>query len=284
MDWGTARFVECADVKGRAVKLWLRESGRVDAPPLLLLHGLGITGLTWKWVAEELGGRFRLLAPDLPGFGRSDKPSFLDATGEGVAAVVVGLLDALGLPSVTLVGHSMGGGISLATAVLHPKRVSGLVLMGAAALDQPVPPAIRYARLPLAAWAIRLMPPAWLALGYLDAYHRPQRDTRDVVRAYVSSLRSGRGPEGYVRAARALRYDRFRTIAERIPSVCCPTLLLHGARDRVVPPWVPERLSHEIPQARLTLLPEVGHMPQEETPSEVARLLSAWSACIPCEP
>jgi 3-oxoadipate enol-lactonase len=108
------------------VRLAYRAAGEPESPPLVLLHGIGSDGSTWDPVVPSLAKNWRMYAPDLRGFGRSDWPgsySFELMTGD-----VLGLLDALELEQAVLVGHSMGGVVCYLLAQDHPDRVAALVL------------------------------------------------------------------------------------------------------------------------------------------------------------
>jgi pimeloyl-ACP methyl ester carboxylesterase len=114
------------------IRLAYRVAGRPDAPPLVLLHGLGDGAASWDGVAPALARRSRVYAPDLRGHGRSDRPG--DYSVELMAADAAAFLDALGLDRVDLIGHSMGGLVGYLLAGDHPGRVRRLILEDVAAL------------------------------------------------------------------------------------------------------------------------------------------------------
>jgi 3-oxoadipate enol-lactonase len=119
-------------IEAGGIRLAYRTWGRPDAPPLLLLHGLGEGGADWDGVAPAFARHFRVYAPDLRGHGRSDRPG--DYSVELMQADALAFLDALGLGRVDLIGHSMGGLVAYLLAGDHPERVGRLILEDVAAL------------------------------------------------------------------------------------------------------------------------------------------------------
>src|SRR3954471_23109587 len=118
-----------------------------DAPPLLLLHGIGNSAQTWAGVIDQLAAEHTVLAPDLLGHGSSDKPRG-DYSIAGYANGMRDLLSVLDLEQVTVVGHSLGGGIALQFAYQFPERCERLVLVGSGGLGPELNPALRAATLP----------------------------------------------------------------------------------------------------------------------------------------
>ena len=132
-------------------RIHYQEAGDEEAPPILLIHGFISSTLIWDEVFLPLAAAgFRVIAPDLPGYGYSDKPRHAEYTIESQARAVVGLMDRLGIEKAALVGASYGGAIAAAIALDHPERVSHLVLIGAVSSDEPRKKLLlRMVRLPL---------------------------------------------------------------------------------------------------------------------------------------
>ena len=118
-----------------------------EGPALLLLHGLGCDHTTWDAVIEPLSRRYTVIAPDLLGHGRSDKPR-ADYTLGGFANGMRDLLTVLGIDKVTVVGHSFGGGVAMQFAYQYPERTERLMLVATGGLGPEVTPAIRAISLP----------------------------------------------------------------------------------------------------------------------------------------
>ena len=148
--------VEARTVRAAGHTIALTQAGPEDGPAVVLVHGLASDSGTWDRALPLLAARgLRVYAIDLIGHGRSDKPRrayLLDDFAESV----LGVLDALGIDTATLVGHSLGGAIAVHVAAVHPSRVARLVLVSAGGLGREVHPVLRAAALPLAPWVLRL--------------------------------------------------------------------------------------------------------------------------------
>ncbi|HEY5374716.1 MAG TPA: alpha/beta fold hydrolase, partial [Polyangiaceae bacterium] len=130
------------------VRLHWAEVGKAsDAPPLVLLHGLNNSCLSWSRVAPLLATDRRVLMPDLPGHGQSERPNVAYDL-EWYALLIAGWLEALGLEQVDIVGHSFGGGIAQMLLLRCPERVRRLVLVAAGGLGKGVGRWLRLASLP----------------------------------------------------------------------------------------------------------------------------------------
>lgn len=264
------------DVSARGVRLRVTEAG--EGPPVVLLHGFLGGQIVWEDVVDELVRDFRVVVPDLPGFGESEKPAptryaydvqaFVDA--------VVDMLAALGLGRVSVAGHGLGGAIALALAADHPELVEKLVLLDALTYSYPLD---LEARLPLA--------PLIGSFVFKQLYGRGvfRRHFRERVYAKGFDAPPGRVDALYAAfntpAARESAFTVLeattdtRSLVARIPRVKAPTLVLWGRADRVFPPALGQRLAREIATARLEML-DTGHAPHEEAPAQVAAALKRF--------
>lgn len=248
--------------------------------PIVLLHGYAGSADTWRGVLEKLGAAGRhALAVDLPGFGqaanRVDGPLLpqFDAFADG-------LLSELG--SVVLVGNSLGSATSVRAASRRPESVKALV-----ALDDPLSARDLLARL---ARARDLSPAFWARLGRIPV---PSRSLRWGAQRAVSKVLYGPGARAdpvivahWLQATAsmsaistmgryALEYACETRTGHRDIRVSCPTLVVHGARDRIIPVHSSRTLHHLIPGSEFVVLPKSGHCPQLDDPAEVARLTLA---------
>lgn len=219
------------------------ERGAADAPAIVTLHGFVVSQRYMAPLARELAPTFRVLSPDLPGFGRSSKPR--DALGiDGLADALVAWMDALALPRAHVVGNSMGGQVGAALAQRHPARVDRLVLLGPTTEPGTRTPARQAARL------ARDMLHEPIALPFL---HVP-----DYLRC---------GPRRILQTMRHALADR---IEERAPHIRAPTLVLRGARDAVVSAEFTRALAARMPDARAEELPRVPHAANYAAPAATA--------------
>jgi 3-oxoadipate enol-lactonase len=241
-----------------------------SGPPLVLLAGTSLDTRVWDRTARELARERTLVAIDLRGSGQSDAPRGAYAI-RGMAEDVRAIIEHLGLGSVPLAGHSLGGFVSLALALDAPWAVSALALIGTAASGNPAvlgaDPAIfeAFARRGPAAEVLRasLLP----CLGRTFRGARP-----DEVEIFVAE-RLERPPRGAGIAGQMAAGAGF-DVRARLAEIRCPVMVVHGDEDEVIPLARGEELARGIPGARLHVLHKVGHMPQLEAPAELARLLT----------
>lgn len=256
-----------------------------EGPPLVLLHGLGDSAMSWQWVLPELARTHRVFAPSLPGFGTSAKPSVVYSP-EFFTSCMTAFLDTLELEQAVVVGNSLGGLVALRLALAAPGRVPALGLVDSAGLGREVTPAMRL----LTVGAIGTFVTAWnsTALGAWQwalgvsalLFAHPTR----VPRAWLAQLyRMARVP-GYLEATVAtarseitLKGQRDREILlDALPRLTMPVLVVWGERDRVVPPAHAQAAVEHLPRGRLALIPDSGHLPQVERPEHFTAALSRF--------
>lgn len=259
------------DVKGQVVHL--RDEGpRNDPLPIVLIHGTGASLHTWQGWAHDLRSTRRVISFDLPGFGLTGHfagqypPD--DYHGDRYARFVLDLLDQLKVPRAVLVGNSLGGEIAWRTAWLAPQRVAGLVLVDAAGpayTPESVPLGFRILAMPLIGTISQgYLPRALVAQGLVKVYAQADRVSSDLVDRYFElTLREGNRRALGLRLQQAMPGEN----AERIATLKQPTLILWGAQDRLIPPAVGRQFHQMIAGSRLVVLPDLGHVPQEEDPA-----------------
>jgi len=247
---------------------------------VVLIHGDPSSTWSWRKVMAPLSEHFRVHAIDLPGFGFSDKPdvSYDDTFLE---RCVVGYLDEEGIKSAALVGNSMGGLVASEVAIVHPERVSALVLIDAAGIPSKNgyrPPLIaRLARWPVLGPVIREIPfRGTLRDGLRDAVYDPNQITEEEVDAYYLPLRTEGGTNAFLaRMSQPEAEDR----PARIRTIKAPTLVITGDTDRLVPPQAAHEYHELIAGSELVVFEKTGHLPQEERPertaAEITRFLQA---------
>ena len=249
---------------------------------LLMLHGFGGSSYTWRWWAPRLAERGRVLCVDYKGFGAAPKPADERYAPEDQAELIVGLIDRLELERVTLIGHSLGGSISLlacqALSTRSTSPVERLVMIASPAYRQRVPPLVALSKRPrLSRSLVRSVGPPRLVRWILrSVVYDPAVVTDEQVSAYAEPLMTREGLDGVLRAGRHLLPKNLDRVSARVREVAIPTLLMWGDRDRVVPGWVGERLADELPYGRRVVLERCGHIPPEEQPEESLALLTAF--------
>ncbi|MGD2071753.1 MAG: alpha/beta hydrolase [Gemmatimonadota bacterium] len=248
---------------------------RGHGPPIVLLHGFGATSYTWRHWLPALAERHTAVLVDLKGFGRAPKPDDGRYGPGEQAELVVRMMVRQDLSRATVVGHSLGGAVALLVALRlrdqgEERRIARLVSVAGAAYPQPIPRFVSLARRRwLARAVLRAVPKRWLIRTVLeDVVHDPASMTEDQVRAYAEPLATRGGRRAMLQAARQIVPENVEAWTRRFPELDLPTLLLWGNDDRVVPPWVGRRLAADLPCSRLIVLPDCGHIPQEERPTE----------------
>jgi len=254
------------DVQGQAVHF--RDEGpRADPTPIVLLHGTSASLHTWEGWAAALRGQRRVIRMDLPGFGLTGPDREGDYSIDAYTRFTLRFLDAMGVQRSVLAGNSLGGEIAWHVAAAAPWRVERLVLVDAAgyALDpESVPLGFRLASMPALGWiAEHALPRALVEVSVRDVYGDPSRVTEELVdRYYELSLRQGN------RAALGRRLAQLRpgNDAGRIQTLTIPTLILWGARDRLIPPKHGQRFHRDIAGSQMVIYEGLGHVPHEEDP------------------
>ena len=251
-------------------------------PTFVMLHGFGASSFTWRYWAPKLANRGRVLCVDYKGFGAAPKPADDEYGPTNQAELVLRLIDELGLDRLTLVGHSLGGGIALLAAqqlctssLSHLER---LVLVSAPTYRQPLPPFVSLSNWPrLGRLLIRAVGPRRLVRFIIRSIVRDPDmvDTR-MVEAYARPLLTEDGIDAMMAAGRRIVPDNIDEVVDKIGDVDVPTLLIWGDFERVVPEWVGRRLALDLPDAHLVVLERCGHIPPEEKPDESYAALSTF--------
>lgn len=260
-----------------------RDEGTGEA--LLLIHGMGGSSFNWREVIPRLSARYRVLAPDLLGHGQSDKPRGDYSVG-AFAVVLRDLLDALYIPQVTVVGHSLGGGVAMQFAHQHREYCRRQVLVSSGGLGMEVGLLLRMLSLPGAGLALPLIA------------SRPAIHAGNALRSWATS--SGRqfsrfGETSTAQAPLANRPTRqaflrtLRSVVDHRGQAVCglnrlhlaadlPTLIISGEQDRVIPVAHAHAAHTALPGSRLHIIPGVGHQPQVQCPDTVAGLIDDFIA------
>jgi pimeloyl-ACP methyl ester carboxylesterase len=264
-------FVEVA-----GLRLHLRDTGPREAPAILLLHGFGSSLHTWDDVAPGLEDRFRVIRIDLPGFGLTGADPSGDYSDARAHVVIAALLDRLGIARVHLVGSSMGGRIAWSFAAAQQARVDRLVLMAPDGFASPGIDYNRAPRVPLMMQALPYtLPPFMVRGGMAPAYADPAAMTDALVERYHAMMIAPG-----VRRAILDRMGQHILVPPEplLARIQAPTLLLWGAQDRMVPVTNAEDYLRVLPNARRVVLEATGHVPMEEVPAEVVRVLREFLA------
>lgn len=253
---------------------------------VLFVHGLLGSHRNWRTLIDRIDDTHRVIVPDLFGHGSSAKPEGDYSLGAH-AGMLRDLIDALGVGKVTLVGHSLGGGISLQFCYLFPERVERLVLVGSGGLGREVIAALRAATLPGAEWVLPIIASTrvrggveTIGRGLARVGWRASHDMRaawegftalsdaDSRRAFLATTRAVIDPGGQSVTAK----DYLPDLAD------LPVLVVWGTNDMVIPASHAERAKEAIPGCRVELFDGAGHYPHLDEPDRFATLLRDFIA------
>ena len=265
-----------------------------SGPALLLIHGVGDNSTTWSTVHAKLAQRFTVIAPDLLGHGESDKPR-ADYSLAAFANGMRDLLAVLDIDRVTLVGHSLGGGIAAQFAYQYPHMVERLVLVSSGGVTKDVTPALRLAALPMGAEALAALrlpgavPAMKLAGRAAKTFLGSTKHGRDLSSGIdlLARLADPAALSAFSRTVRAVVDGRgqFVTMLDRsylMPGV--PIQIIWGEDDMVIP-VSHARMAHEaMPDSQLEIFENSGHMPFHDHPDRFVEIIERFiDATTPAE-
>lgn len=253
------------------------DAGAPPNPPVVLLHGSG-PGVSayanWRLTIPTLAATHHVFAPDLVGFGYTQRPDRYHYTMDNWVTHIEAFLAALGLDSYSLVGNSFGGALALRLATKHPDQVRRLVLMGSVGVPFSLTEGLD------AVWGYEPSVQAMRRIMDFFAYNR-ELITDDLTAArYEASVQPG-FHESYAAmfpAPRQRWLDAMTTSETAIRHIQCPTLIVHGREDQIIPPDTSRQLFELIPNAQLHMFGRCGHWTQIEHAAAFNTLVTSFLA------
>ncbi|WP_454839880.1 alpha/beta fold hydrolase [Pseudomonas hormoni] len=245
--------------------------------PLMMIHGSG-PGVTawanWRLVMPELAKSRRVIAPDMLGFGYSERPADAQYNRDVWVDHAVGVLDALEIDQADLVGNSFGGGIALALAIRHPERVRRLVLMGSAGVSFPITEGLD------AVWGYNPSFAEMRRLLDIFAFDRNLVNDELAELRYQASIRPGfhESFAAMFPAPRQRWVDGLASAEAAIRALPHETLVIHGREDQIIPLQISLTLAEWIARAQLHVFGQCGHWTQIEHAARFARLVGDFLA------
>ena len=271
---------EVATTEAGPVSLYAEETG--EGPPLLLLHGLGESTFTWRKVVPELASTYRVIALDLKGFGRSDKPLEQDYSADDQAKLVAVFMEKRGLRDVVLVGHSFGGTVALRTALVPSVREAGrirrLVIISAPALPRSVASHLGIVEIPALPDALAAaIPPEMMARLLLSEARASNNISDEDVKGYAAPYYEVAAKHAFLVTARSIVSETGGEIASHYRSIDKPSLVIWCRKDPIVPLRSGKRLMRSLPNARMAVLEDCHHLPQDERPEALIELIRSFA-------
>jgi pimeloyl-ACP methyl ester carboxylesterase/putative sterol carrier protein len=255
-----------------------------EGPPVLALHGLGGTKISMLPLVPPLAQHHRLIIPDLPGHGASDKPVSTEYTPRSYARTVRRLMDALEVDRAVVIGNSLGGRVALELGVRSPDRVRALALLAPAVPGFRVRYVLGFTRvIPAELGAVPFpLRERWMKVAIRrlmgDPSKLPEAGYEGAAEEFIRIYRTPEARMAFFDSLRHIITEPPRPFWARVRHVRMPVLIVWGTADRLVPVRLAPKLAGELPDAELVVLPRVGHVPQfeatEATNAAIARFLA----------
>lgn len=258
-------------------------AGDPEAPPLLMLHGLGATKSSWLPIVPALARSYHVIVPDLPGFGSSSKPRGRYDAG-WFAPRMFAFMDHLDVDSTFVAGNSMGGRVAMEMAMLDPSRVRAIACLCpvAAFSHRPALWIVKLLR-PELAFAASRLPRGYIKEGLKQLFSDPGRVEEEWFEAAVDDFmtiwRSPRARMAFSAAARNIYLEEpegEQGFWMRLAAMDTPALYVYGTRDVLISARFGHRIQRSLPNALVTVWEDCGHVPQIEHPEKTVRVLSRF--------
>jgi len=249
--------------------------GPRDASALVMIHGIGVSSWAWRNNVDVLAADHRVVAICQKGHGWSgrDKSGYTLAD---LSRFVWATLDVLGVRAATFIGNSLGGAVSMYTAIHAPERVTRLVLVNAAAHAEQRPFGLLKTQVAALAPVYRaLLGPTLFRIPLRVLAYRGLPIDRDYMAGFWAPFEVAGSMRTLLAVARQLA-SSLADLEARLHEITQPTVIVWGEDDGVLPVGSAYRLQRQIPGARLVLFPGVGHCPQEEAPERFNALVQSF--------
>ena len=261
------------DVDGKFVQIDSKKIRYVDSGsglPLVFIHGFGASIYSWRKNLGPISKHHRVCAPDLPGFGYSDKPLDADYTIDAFADFIIQFMDKLQIKQAVLVGHSLGGGIALSASLKYPSRVQSLILLDAEVYPIEPPLMLTVAKLPVIRSIIHRAIGEWVVrISLQRSYYDHSLITNNLVEEYYRPFLTENGKSAPIKVLQAMDFEKLKELPRRYRRIRKKALIIWGKEDQISRIHLAHKLKKDLPYARLKIIPRSGHLVQEEKPDVV---------------
>ncbi len=264
------------------VDLYSESLGSGD--PVIMVHGFGATLYSWRHFMVPLSETHRAIAIDLKGFGGSPKPVDSAYTVNDQVDALDRFIKTNDLSPVILCGHSYGGAVVLRLALRmmdrDPSELRGLIIIAGAAYPQPLPAHMKFLKMPgLSRLSLGIVTPELQVKMVLQScFHDHSLISDEMVRAYAAPMKSLGNRHAMVRIVKDLTSENNGYFALDYRRITAPALLIWGRYDNIIPVSAGERLQWEMPNSRLEIMENCGHVPPEEMPDETLAVIQPFLA------
>jgi pimeloyl-ACP methyl ester carboxylesterase len=252
------------------------EYGKPGNKTLLFIHGFGESRKTWRFLVPRLSKQYHLVLVDLKGFGDSPKVDDDAYSVYDQARAVANFIEKKALKDITVVGRSFGGGVALVLALMQEdqllkKRLERLILINSMAYKQYLPSMMKLLNEPIIGYlGIHLMPNNWMAQeAYEYAFYNDKLIPKESVEYSAHYLSMPLAKYVYLKTVEQIIPEDIKIIERRYGDIEIPILILWGKEDVSIRVKMAHRLHRDLKRSHLKILPNVGHMPNEEAPLQV---------------
>lgn len=269
--------------KVAAIDLAYDEYGQEHNQTILFLHGFAESKHTWRFLINDLSKEYHLIMLDLKGFGESPKVEDDAYSVYDQAKYVQQFIASKNLKDITIVGRSFGGGVSLVLALMQneglmPQYIDRMVLINSMSYKQQLPSMMRYLQMPIIGYVgIHLLNSQWLANeAYKFAFSDDSKIPTESVEYAAKVLSTPHAKYAYMETVDLLIPDDLGSMEMRYSTITLPILILWGREDISIRARFAYRLHKDLPNSRLIIYSNVGHMPQEEVPHKVSNAIKRF--------
>lgn len=272
-----SHFVDIETAYQRKLRIHYQSCG--EGKPVLLLHGWPSSSYLWRKVMPGISQHHWVIAPDLPGFGQSEKPLDVRYSFRFYSNALNGLLNALKIDKVGLVVHDLGGPVGIFWAIENPSRLSALAILNTLVYPEMF-------------WAVKLfmlgtflpgvknwlVSPSGIKAAFKLGVCNTHRITNEMMQPYQSPFVEDEARRALLKSAQGLSPKGFDRMASKLPDIKVPVRLIYGENDRILPDIARTmaRLQLDIPHSELSRFPDCGHFLQEDEPEKLGRLLNEF--------
>jgi pimeloyl-ACP methyl ester carboxylesterase len=248
------------------MKVYYKDTGPKDAPVLLLLHGFGSSLQTWDDWSVHLESKYRVIRPDLPGFGLTGASPMSDYSEENDVAFLTHFADKLEIHNLSVIGHSMGGKMAWSFAASNPERIKALVLMAPDGFPEAKDIGTKPYEMPSIMGLMNYFLPKYFVKKSLEPAFADTTALDDaLLNRYYDFLRAPGVRRAILERANQTIYT---DPVSRLKSIIAPTLLIWGENDQMIPSSNAKNYSNLLSNSTTVIIPNLGHLLQEEQPQK----------------